>query len=494
MRNALRFLRAARTNATPRLEGGTERPAYAGSPGGAQADAGTRSTYRELQLHFEDYLTGPRALERVHAAASVLAGYGSPKLVTAGGRVVFWAEEILRAARFYWNPTAGAWGEQPSGPPDAVSTAHALLALEALAPWAAVGREALLAAEEAGQAEPAHPAELRGGCEDCHRRLEPGLVQAWEKSRHHAERVGCDACHGRNHSLIFRENGRVSPRVCGRCHAEAVEEFSASKHAAAWDTLKASALYAATPPAARSSCESCHRIGLPHEDSSRGACNHCHAGHELSAASAREPEACTGCHTGDDYPQDAAYWSSKHGALYARDRDSTTAPTCATCHHPGGRHGDGFGITIGGSGRGGALAGEATLADLTIVSPLDFAAKRAEMVGVCTACHSSRLAEESLRRADEVKREGTALLSEAARILSASQLKAPQLRVDPAAPGAEALNTFYDMWRFHYPQTWKGAYHNAPSVSNRWSRTGLEHGLARIRAEALKLPRSRQTP
>ena len=183
---------------------------------------------------------------------------------------------------------------------------------------------------------PLPDAMIGGDCVGCHRQFQPHTVSQWEMSRHAEVDVGCDKCHGRNHSLMFREKGRVSPRVCATCHPDEGAAFADSRHARAEKTLVTSALFAATPEAFRAPCFGCHRIGETHRDGSKGGCNSCHSGHTFSAADAREPEACTGCHTGEDYPQDIAYWTSKHGALYRQTRNPEIAPTCSTCHHPEG--------------------------------------------------------------------------------------------------------------------------------------------------------------
>jgi hypothetical protein len=356
--------------------------------------------------------------------------------------------------------------------------------------------------------EPADYAELRGDCVECHRRQQPNLVHQWEISPHAQKGVGCDSCHGKNHSQIFRENGRVSPYVCGKCHTAQGKEFAKSRHAHAEETLLKSALFAATPEASRASCEGCHRIGATHLDGGRGGCNFCHPGHTFSAADAREPEACTGCHTGEDYPQDIAYWTSKHGALYLRSRDAKVAPTCATCHHPNGYHGDDFGVSIGGGGTGGVLAGQSPSIPMREITSEAFSVKRSAMLAVCGACHSFRFAEASLKQADAVKAEGNALLAEAVTLIKALhqegligggkdfnlQLGGEQLPVDPTLPGGELLNRFYTMWRFHYVWAWKGAYHASHSVSNLQSRPGLKRDLEFIRANAIKLQNERTAP
>jgi hypothetical protein len=350
-------------------------------------------------------------------------------------------------------------------------------------------------------ATPRDAEELRASCETCHASLHPSLVAQWRDSRHRRERADCVSCHGDNHSKIFREAGRVPVNVCGECHARSVAEFALSRHAHAEATLLDSPLFAATSQADRANCMGCHRIGERGTGPAPGNCNYCHPGHAFSAARAREPEACTVCHTGQDYPQDEAYRLSKHGALWEQTRDDAVAPTCATCHQPGGRHDDGFGLTLGVSGSGALLEGEPAPFPMRTLSASEFAERRAAMVAVCAQCHSSRLVEQSLREADQIKREGDALLREAVGLLEGLhaqgllgqdpttplRLGPDQLRPDPASPGAAALERFYEMWRFHFATSWKGAYHQSHSIANLRSRPGLREDLQLLRAEAERL-------
>ncbi len=409
-------------------------------------------------------------------------------------------ERELEARR---DATSGAWSREPGSAAEVVATACALLIQDTLERWSATQRERARTDALDAPRDYAHSVQT---CEPCHATLQPAQFAQWNDSTHARKKVGCADCHGENHSLIFRENGRVSPTACARCHAEAVAQFANSKHAHAEDMLLASALYAATPTALRASCRTCHRIGEKHSDGSTGNCNQCHAGHMFDASSAREPEACTVCHTGADYPQDEAYRLSKHGALYATTRDVVVAPTCTTCHQPGGRHDDGFGITIGGSGIGAVLDGAPAAFAQEHLSTTDFAEGRAAMVAICTNCHSSRLAEASLREADELKREGEAHLVEAAAIVRAlgdeGLLDAANVQAlgpayappNPDARGAALLERFYRMWRFDHATAWKGSYHQSASLANHSSGAGTREALDFIRAEAARLrdPRGRE--
>jgi hypothetical protein len=87
-------------------------------------------------------------------------------------------------------------------------------------------------------------------------------------------------------------------------------------------------------------------IGRINPDGSLGACSACHTRHQFSKAQARDPSACTWCHSGPDSPDDEVYRSSKHGVLFTANKDKMNlesdtwvlgkdyhaAPTCVTCH------------------------------------------------------------------------------------------------------------------------------------------------------------------
>lgn len=81
-------------------------------------------------------------------------------------------------------------------------------------------------------------------CVDCHNELTPGIVEHWEGSRHAQAGVACVDCHkaAEGDADAFNHEGQliatiVTPRDCGACHQEVVEEFSNSHHAKGGDIL-----------------------------------------------------------------------------------------------------------------------------------------------------------------------------------------------------------------------------------------------------------------
>lgn len=266
-------------------------------------------------------------------------------------------------------------------------------------------------------------------CTTCHEKSNPALYLQWKNSAHGKNDVGCLDCHKADPKDVdaFSHNGAtiatlVTPKDCGKCHAEIEKETSNSYHAHAGEILDSNDAYlahaAGGEPVAIVGCETCHGgkvkidpnapnklssktwpnsgIGRINPDGSKGACNACHSRHSFSAAQARQPENCGKCHLGPDHPQKEIYEESKHGIAYYGNRekmalDSETwvvgkdyyeAPTCATCHMS-------------------ATPNQPITHDVgkriswTLRPPVskhkdDWEAKRKSMQDVCSNCHQSR--------------------------------------------------------------------------------------------------------
>ncbi|RLD54002.1 MAG: hydroxylamine oxidoreductase, partial [Bacteroidetes bacterium] len=236
-------------------------------------------------------------------------------------------------------------------------------------------------------------------CISCHSEKGVGKVIAeqWKESKHAEVGVGCLECHKAEEGDVdaYEHEGDliatiVTPKDCGRCHMEEVEQFTSSHHADAGmimgslDNVLAEVVEGHTAfnnganPAAASGCWQCHGskvallmdsegnpvkddkgilkfdpktwpntgIGRINLDGSKGSCAACHNRHHFSVAQVRQPENCGKCHMGPDHPQIEIYNESKHGINYHAHReemnldskpwivaeDYIAAPTCATCH------------------------------------------------------------------------------------------------------------------------------------------------------------------
>ncbi len=313
-------------------------------------------------------------------------------------------------------------------------------------------------------------------CVGCHRSRSERMVGQWLKSAHFDEGVGCEACHGSDHEVIFGAKGLVPPKVCGECHQAAYEGFQGSRHARAAEDAEANARFKVAPEAIqRQGCSSCHAVGRRWPDGDAGRCNDCHAGHLFSAAEAREPRACEGCHMGPDHPQAEAWRASKHGIIYRGVLDEAIAPTCVGCH-------------VGGA------------------SKHDFDVRREEIEVACRRCHAKGFVRRHLADADAIERAADALLAEARQIISELHdqgLLAPMPAGRPPHPEAghamvlggeqlysdtsEVEQLYFEMSKFHRATTVKGARHFSPDHTHWLGWAELQADLTRIRAAARRL-------
>jgi len=210
----------------------------------------------------------------------------------------------------------------------------------------------------------------------------------------------------------------------------------------------------------------------------------------------------------------AMWQASKHGQLFAAKETRDQSPTCVTCHMPNGTHNTGVGITLGQVGNGAVLAGNHPPVKMRTIAPAEARRQRNDMVKTCLPCHSSRFANDSLSKADEVKKEADALLAEAVqritqlyddKILRRST-NAPDRDSKDANPetGLVVLGSdqpydglspieqrFFDMFKFHHASTFKGAYHHSPQFTHnegflrmKQDLTYINHEASRLRAEA----------
>ena len=345
-------------------------------------------------------------------------------------------------------------------------------------------------------------------CEGCHRTLDPGLDAAWRGSVHYKANVGCADCHGDDHEAVFAAKGKVSAGTCGTCHAQIVEDYAGSAHAAAETVILSDARFIAQSPAMQDEgCAMCHATGTRFADGSVGGCNECHAGHAFSSEFARQPEACEVCHGGPDHPVSEAYRTSTHGTLYLMDRDVEKYPTCASCHMPDGFHGHVANMTLGQVLNGAVLEDQYYPSiPMKRITREEFETNRKAMLAVCAPCHSTRFSRESLERADQIKIEADQILSEARAIIQAlydQKLLDPMPEDRPPNPvtghalelGGQQLyedtseieQAFFRLFKFYHPTTFKGAYHNSPDYTHWKGIVFMKMELDKIRSEAGKL-------
>ncbi|HEV2471761.1 MAG TPA: ammonia-forming cytochrome c nitrite reductase subunit c552, partial [Chthonomonadales bacterium] len=192
-----------------------------------------------------------------------------------------------------------------------------------------------------------------GKCAECHARQQYAIVHEYEMSVHAKKGVTCLDCHqpGANQKKVdhhgFVISGHMTAGNCRSCHEGIYQEFLRSRHAApSWAAVfgakdftvqqvsfsetyqpggvnrPANALTLPEGhPAVTSGCAQCHAIGKPNDDGTIGTCTECHSAHLSSVALARLPTTCGQCHMGPDHSQMEIYTESRHGVLFAAERD-----------------------------------------------------------------------------------------------------------------------------------------------------------------------------
>jgi hypothetical protein len=279
-----------------------------------------------------------------------------------------------------------------------------------------------------------------GKCAECHRNTQYSIVHEFEMSAHAKKGLNCLDCHqvaqgqkGTNHNG-FVINTAVSPANCRVCHETIYQQFLHSRHAASsWAAVYGDKDFTTEqvsfaeqyqpggvkrPPnpltslegsaAAKSGCASCHSVGRPHEDGTIGNCTACHTRHTSSVEFARLPSTCGQCHLGPDHSQLEIYTESKHGLMFAAQKqllnlgaapDKLTSrdmfiPTCATCHMSGL---NGRGVTHDPSDR----LSYYLFAEVTKPRP-NAPQAQGRMKDVCMQCHTPPLVERVYREAEAV--------------------------------------------------------------------------------------------
>src|SRR5580765_8428274 len=279
-----------------------------------------------------------------------------------------------------------------------------------------------------------------GKCAECHLNTQYSVVHEFEMSAHAKKGLNCLDCHqvvrgqkGTNHNG-FIITTTVTPGNCRTCHEAIYQQFLHSRHAAAsWAAVAGDKDFTAEqisfgeqyqpggvkrPPhpltslegaaGTKSGCISCHSVGRPHEDGTIGNCTACHTRHTSSVEFARLPGTCGQCHLGPDHSQMEIYTESKHGLMFAAQRQLlnlsappaklTTrdlfVPTCATCHMSGI---NGRGVTHDPSER----LSYYLFAEVTKPRPNAVQAQ-AKMKEICVQCHTPALIQRVYKEAEAV--------------------------------------------------------------------------------------------
>ena len=332
-----------------------------------------------------------------------------------------------------------------------------------------------------------------GKCAECHARLQYSVVHEFEMSAHAKKGVNCLDCHqpapGQqkqdHHGFVISTH--LTAGNCRGCHEQIYQEFLRSRHAApSWgaiygekgltpEQVSFSEQYqpggTRRPPhpfvaaeggsAMSSGCEQCHSIGKPNDDGTIGTCTACHSRHTSSVELARLPTTCAQCHMGPDHSQIEIYDESKHGVMFAAQRQLlnlaadpsrlTTrdmfVPTCATCHMSGI---NGLKVTHDPSDR---LSWY--LANAISDKRPNYLRAQAAMKQVCTQCHTQALVDGVYARAEQV------VASTNAKVLAARDT-VDGLRKDGVLTGAPFSNPidflYFDLWHYDGRTSKHGAF------------------------------------
>lgn len=394
-------------------------------------------------------------------------------------------------------------------------------------------------------APPAAPL-TRPECVECHKKITPQIVTDWQTSAHSDNAVTCATCHGSEHRTDDDvDKVRIpTPQVCAECHADEAKQFEKGKHALAWKAMKAMPTFHWQPMVlteGMKGCGGCHKIGLKTEDEIKelkaagsgfgvASCDACHTRHTFSAEEARQPQACQTCHMGFDHPQWEMYSSSKHGVRHLLKQvhalpEQAGAPTCQTCHMPGGDHevhtAWGFlavrlplpddeqwkadRVTIlqalgvlDPDGKPTERLKTVKAADVARLNEKDWQRERDAMTNICHQCHSANFAKAELAKGDEMIKDADHLMAEAIRTIADLYKDGLLAKPKNYAYAFPDLLTFHDaptvieqklfvMYSEHRMRTFQGTFHANPDYAlwNGWS--AMQQDLTEIKTLADEL-------
>ncbi len=332
-----------------------------------------------------------------------------------------------------------------------------------------------------------------GKCAECHARLQYSVVHEYEMSAHAKKGVNCLDCHQPQQGQKqqdhhgFQIAAHLTAGNCRQCHESIYQEFLRSRHAApSWgaiygekglspEQVSFSEIYqpggTRRPPhpfvtaeggsAMVSGCEQCHAIGKPNDDGTIGTCTACHSRHTSSVELARLPSTCAQCHMGPDHSQIEIYEESKHGVMFAAQKQllnlsanpkSLTTrdmfvPTCATCHMSGI---NGLKVTHDPSERLSYY-----LANAVSTKRPNYVQAQVNMKQVCEQCHTKNTIDRVYAQAEQVVASTNAKVQHAQDIMNG-------LHADGTLSGPPFSNpidfVYFDLWHYDGRTSKHGAF------------------------------------
>jgi hydroxylamine dehydrogenase len=364
-----------------------------------------------------------------------------------------------------------------------------------------------------------------GKCAECHSQQHHSIVHEYELSAHAREGINCLDCHqpaegqkkSDHHGFVISKG--LTAANCRSCHEMQYQQFVRSRHGApSWAAVygekglsteqvafsekyhPGSCKRPANPlvslegqAAVTTGCVKCHSVGRPNDDGTIGSCTACHTRHTASVAIARLPTTCGQCHMGPDHSQLEIYNESKHGVMFAAQRNLlrldrapgklTTRdmfiPTCATCHM---------------SGLNGLKATHDTSERLSWLLAAEVSTKRpgyaqaqASMKEVCSQCHTPPLVE---RVYDEAEK---AVESTNRKVKAASDIVAG-LRKDgvlSSKPFTQPIDfRYFDLWHYYGRTAKHGAFMGGQDFAQWHGNYPILAHTVEIRAMAEKMRRA----
>jgi hypothetical protein len=332
-----------------------------------------------------------------------------------------------------------------------------------------------------------------GRCAECHIHQHYSVVHEYELSVHAQKNITCLDCHqpaaqqNKSEHHGFTISKQLTAANCKTCHDQQYRQFLQSRHAApSWAAVYGEkglspeqVTFAETfhpgsckrpqnalidlegPAAVASGCIKCHNVGKPNDDGTIGTCTACHTRHTASVSIARLPSTCGQCHMGPDHSQIEIYNESKHGVLFAAQKDQLNlsapagkltsrdmfVPTCATCHMSGL---NGLKSTHDTSER---LSYK--LADPITTQRPNFAQAQAAMKEVCTQCHTRS-------RVDSIYEEGSRVVESTNEKVKAASAIIEGLRKDgilTTKPFTQPIDfVYFDLWHYYGRTAKHGAF------------------------------------
>jgi hydroxylamine dehydrogenase len=361
-----------------------------------------------------------------------------------------------------------------------------------------------------------------GKCAECHLNIHYSVVHEYEMSAHARKGINCLDCHQvaagqtskEHHGFVI--NTGPTPANCRSCHETIYQQFTRSRHAAAsWAAVAGQKDFTPEqvsfaeqyqpgsvkrsphplagmegPAATKSGCLSCHSIGRPNADGTIGNCTACHTRHTSSVEFARLPTTCGQCHMGPDHSQLEIYSESKHGIMFAAQRNllnlSATpgkltskdmfVPTCATCHMSGL---NGRGVTHDPSDRLSFFLFD----EVTKARP-NQARAQAAMKDICAQCHTASLIDRVYKEAGAVVEATNQKIEQAKAVMS--DLYGSQLIVSNAF-SAPIQYKYFDLWHYYGRTAKHGAFMGGADFVQWHGNYPILQHLIEIRDEANQL-------